>query len=185
MLEIDKSSDDKYVKFTVRKKVNNWKYFKIIVMIMMLMGNNMIISDIISEYNNFNINIDININIKMIINIMIIGMIIREIINKDTIIGENLLIIPTLGIQIEDLRGNKKFIPRENIKDIVINEGFKGNKVIYYMCVINRDNNNTNTNNNNNDNNNNIEVVFPNILPSINILEEVYRDTRKYISDIR
>ena len=175
MLEIDKSSDDKYVKFTVRKKVNNWKYFKIVIMIMMLMGNNMIISDIISEY----IEHYTDINIKMVINIIIIGMIIREIINRDTIKEEKLLIIPTLGIQIEDLRGNKKFIPRENIKDIVINEGFKGNKVIYYMCVINRDNNN------NINNNNNIEVVFPNILPSISILEKVYRDTRKYISDIR
>lgn len=54
------------------------------------------------------------------------------------------------GVQISSIRGillfplsinkkymeNKTFIPLDNIFDIVINEGFAGLEVIFYMCII-------------------------------------------------
>lgn len=66
---------------------------------------------------------------------------------------------------------NKQFYPIENVKDIVINEGFVGTNVMFYMGVIVKDHMGDLQ----------VRVVFPMLRPRREILESVYRSSRGYL----
>ncbi|EAS32480.2 phosphatidylinositol glycan, class H [Coccidioides immitis RS] len=85
---------------------------------------------------------------------------------------ESLLVIRGLGVQTSTssatyfMSATTRFIPTTQIQDIVIHEAFKGFEVRFYLAII-------------------VEaeaevvVVFPNLLPRRNILEEVWKGVRK------
>ncbi|ANZ75641.1 BA75_02070T0 [Komagataella pastoris] len=88
-------------------------------------------------------------------------------------IKESLLVIPNTGIQITSMRINdgiprstktldSHFVSTEYLSDIVINEAFQGNEVIYYMVAVTRKNNKIK-----------LLVIFPKLLPRLNILKKI------------
>ncbi|KAJ5135259.1 uncharacterized protein N7515_004537 [Penicillium bovifimosum] len=89
---------------------------------------------------------------------------------------ESLLVIRGFGIQTSTLSSTylstaaTRFIPTTQIQDIVIHEAFKGFEVRFYLAVI-------------------VEgepdalVVFPNMLPKREILEQVWRGSRRCLYD--
>lgn len=72
-----------------------------------------------------------------------------------------------IGIQTTS-RGSSKFIPSDEISDIIIHEGFKGFEVRFYMAIVVK-------------NQTELEVVFPNLLPRKRVLEVVWRGTRELL----
>lgn len=82
---------------------------------------------------------------------------------------------------------NKQFVPIEYVKDIVINEGFKGFEVIFYMTMIMEEGVVINTKEEEEEEEDEKErnlkmiVIFPNLLPRRAILETVYRKSREYL----
>ncbi|KAK9370097.1 GPI-GlcNAc transferase complex, PIG-H component-domain-containing protein [Lipomyces kononenkoae] len=83
---------------------------------------------------------------------------------------ESILVLHNFGIQVSStgktrLSRTSQFIPLELIQDIVLNEGFKGFSVIYYLAVVVKGRGR-------------LLVVFPNLLPAREILEEIWRDIR-------
>lgn len=79
---------------------------------------------------------------------------------------------------------NRQFVTMEYVKDIVINEGFKGFEVIFYMTLIMEEGviiNNEMDNNNDKEAKLKMIVVFPNLLPRRAILETVFRKSREYL----
>ncbi|RVX67719.1 hypothetical protein B0A52_07842 [Exophiala mesophila] len=87
-------------------------------------------------------------------------------------VQESLLVLQGLGIQTSTssayyfLPATSTFIPTTQIQDIVIHEAFKGLEVRYYLAVIV-------------ENATDVLVVFPSLLPRRELLEQVWRGSRK------
>ncbi|KAK4228345.1 phosphatidylinositol N-acetylglucosaminyltransferase subunit gpi15 [Podospora fimiseda] len=80
---------------------------------------------------------------------------------------ESLLVLRGLGIQISTGGWGRKtrFIPTEKIRDILINEAFRGFEVRYYLIVLV-------------EGEEDVVVVFPRLLPRKKIVEAVWRGVR-------
>lgn len=86
---------------------------------------------------------------------------------------ESLLVLRGLGIQTSSAGGSylvshragTRFIPTEKIRDVLINEAFRGFAVRYYLVVVV-------------DGEDDIVVVFPRLLPGRRIVERVWRGCR-------
>ncbi|PYH40249.1 PIG-H family GPI synthesis protein [Aspergillus saccharolyticus JOP 1030-1] len=89
---------------------------------------------------------------------------------------ESLLVIRGLGIQTSTSsntyfsKASTRFIPTTQIQDIVIHEAFKGFEVRFYLAVIV-------------EGETEVVVVFPKLLPNRQILEEVWRGSRRCLYD--
>ncbi|OOG00003.1 hypothetical protein ASPCADRAFT_161424 [Aspergillus carbonarius ITEM 5010] len=89
---------------------------------------------------------------------------------------ESLLVIRGLGIQTSTSsqtylsKASTRFIPTTQIQDIVIHEAFKGFEVRFYLAVIV-------------EGESEVVVVFPKLLPNRQILEEVWRGSRRCLYD--
>jgi hypothetical protein len=73
---------------------------------------------------------------------------------------ETLLVLRGLGVQVQG-----RFIPTENILDVLINEAFLGFEVRYYLAVIV-------------EGEDDVVVVFPTLLPGRDVVEAVWRGLR-------
>lgn len=86
---------------------------------------------------------------------------------------ESLLVLRGLGIQtsstggsyLASWRAGTRFIPTEKIRDVLINEAFRGFAVRYYLVVVV-------------DGEEDVVVVFPRLLPRRKIVERVWRGCR-------
>ncbi|ROW17046.1 hypothetical protein VPNG_01012 [Cytospora leucostoma] len=86
---------------------------------------------------------------------------------------ESLLVLRGLGIQtsstggsyLASWRAGTRFIPTEKIRDVLINEAFRGFAVRYYLVVVV-------------DGEGEVVVVFPRLLPRRRIVEAVWRGVR-------
>lgn len=86
---------------------------------------------------------------------------------------ESLLVLRGLGIQtsstggsyLASWRAGTRFIPTEKIRDVLINEAFRGFAVRYYLVVVV-------------DGEDDVVVVFPRLLPRRAIVERVWRGVR-------
>ncbi|CAI7624537.1 unnamed protein product [Penicillium glandicola] len=93
-------------------------------------------------------------------------------------IEESLLVIRGFGIQTSTSSStylstaSTRFIPTTQIQDIVIHEAFKGFEVRFYLAVIVEGEPNA-------------LVVFPNMLPKREILEQVWRGSRRCLYDAK
>lgn len=102
---------------------------------------------------------------------------------------DTLLIMRDIGIQLTSnggwkFSGNRKetFIPRKSIIDLVVHEAFHGyGEVIFYLCVLKKPNNANNDSLLRSHDDQTIYVVFPNILPSKEILIKVWKTSRKVL----
>ncbi|KAJ5092920.1 hypothetical protein N7456_008781 [Penicillium angulare] len=89
---------------------------------------------------------------------------------------ESLLVIRGFGIQTSTSSSTylssaaTRFIPTTQIQDIVIHEAFKGFEVRFYLAVIV-------------EGEPDVLVVFPHLLPKREILEEVWRGSRRCLYD--
>jgi phosphatidylinositol N-acetylglucosaminyltransferase subunit H len=87
-------------------------------------------------------------------------------------VEESLLVLQGLGIQTSTSSGyyfvspTTTFIPTTRIQDIVIHEAFKGLEVKFYLAVIVEDATD-------------LVVVFPTLLPRLDVLQEVWRGARR------
>ena len=70
----------------------------------------------------------------------LIILILNSIITFFSVTNESMLVIKGKGIQIERVFYNSSieyhFIPISNIETFILNEGFQNRRVIYYLCVI-------------------------------------------------
>ncbi|KAF4301624.1 Phosphatidylinositol N-acetylglucosaminyltransferase subunit gpi15 [Botryosphaeria dothidea] len=88
-----------------------------------------------------------------------------------TVAEESLLVLRGLGVQTSSSSptylstATTRFIPTASIQDIFIHEAFKGFEVRFYLAIVVVGEEDT-------------VVVFPNLLPERQILEEVWRGTR-------
>lgn len=98
--------------------------------------------------------------------------------------SDGLMVMEDMGVQLSSQKGwrvfnrgsNKEFIPRSDIIDIVIHEGFHGyGQVIFYMCIL------TKTKEGGSSEGNGIKVVFPNFLPRKDMLLQVWKQSRKML----
>lgn len=86
-------------------------------------------------------------------------------------IEESLLILRGLGIQTTSSaktylsKASTRFIPTTQIQDIFIHEAFKGFEVRFYLSIVVKGEED-------------VVVVYPNLLPGLTILEEVWRGAR-------
>lgn len=86
---------------------------------------------------------------------------------------ESLLVLRGLGIQTASTggtylgggAGSARFIPTEKIRDVLINEAFRGFEVRYYLVVVV-------------EGEEDVVVVFPRLLPRRKIVETVWRGVR-------
>ncbi|KAF3766307.1 hypothetical protein M406DRAFT_339559 [Cryphonectria parasitica EP155] len=86
---------------------------------------------------------------------------------------ESLLVLRGLGVQtsstggsyLASWRAGTRFIPTEKIRDVLINEAFRGFGVRYYLVVVV-------------DGEDDVVVVFPRLLPGRGIVERVWRGVR-------
>ncbi|KAJ5561519.1 hypothetical protein N7461_000280 [Penicillium sp. DV-2018c] len=91
---------------------------------------------------------------------------------------ESLLVIRGFGIQTSTLSSTylstaaTRFIPTTQIQDIVIHEAFKGFEVRFYLAVIV-------------EGEPDVLVVFPHMLPKREILEQVWRGSRRCLYDAK
>ncbi|KAJ5240081.1 hypothetical protein N7468_004700 [Penicillium chermesinum] len=91
---------------------------------------------------------------------------------------ESLLVIRGFGIQTSTSSStylstaSTRFIPTTQIQDIVIHEAFKGFEVRFYLAVIV-------------EGEPQVLVVFPQLLPKRDILEEVWRGSRRCLYDAK
>ncbi|KAI5456392.1 GPI-GlcNAc transferase complex, PIG-H component-domain-containing protein [Mariannaea sp. PMI_226] len=91
---------------------------------------------------------------------------------------ESLLVMRGLGVQTSSTAGSylattaTRFIPTEKIQDILVNEAFRGFEVRYYLVVVV-------------EGEDDVVVVFPDILPGLKIVEEVWRGARACLYDRR
>lgn len=87
-------------------------------------------------------------------------------------VEESLLVLQGLGIQTSTsssyyfVSPTTTFIPTTRIQDIVIHEAFKGLEVKFYLAVIV-------------EGATEVVVVFPNLLPRLDVLQEVWRGARR------
>ncbi|CCX09687.1 GPI-GlcNAc transferase complex, PIG-H component-domain-containing protein [Pyronema domesticum] len=86
---------------------------------------------------------------------------------------ESLLVIRSLGVQTSTTAGTligmgrkTRFIQTEKVRDVVINEGFYGMEVRFYLAVLV-------------EGEAALSVVFPTLLPGRRICEQVWRGTRR------
>ncbi|KAG5935494.1 hypothetical protein E4U53_000421 [Claviceps sorghi] len=87
---------------------------------------------------------------------------------------ESLLVLRGLGVQTRELPagtclgggGTTRFIPTEKIRDILVNEAFRGFEVRYYLVVVV-------------EGEADLVVVFPGLLPPRSIVEAVWRGARE------
>ncbi|KAI2642362.1 hypothetical protein GGS21DRAFT_302392 [Xylaria nigripes] len=88
---------------------------------------------------------------------------------------ESLLVLRGLGIQTRSRRGSAlswwcwsstRFIPTEKIRDVLINEAFRGFEVRYYLVVVV-------------EGEADVIVVFPSLLPCAAVVERVWRGVRE------
>ncbi|KAI1438957.1 GPI-GlcNAc transferase complex, PIG-H component-domain-containing protein [Xylaria sp. CBS 124048] len=96
---------------------------------------------------------------------------------------ESLLVLRGLGIQTRSSRGSSgwwpwpssstRFIPTEKIRDVLINEAFRGFGVRYYLAVVV-------------EGEPDVVVVFPSLLPCAAVVERVWRGVREclYAADV-
>lgn len=98
--------------------------------------------------------------------------------------SDSLIVMEDMGVQLSSRKrwrfgnrgSNKDFIPRSDIIDIVIHEGFLGyGQVIFYMCILTRAEEGSGSSGNG------IKVVFPNFLPRKDILLQVWKQSRKML----
>ncbi|KAJ5155019.1 uncharacterized protein N7500_010458 [Penicillium coprophilum] len=93
-------------------------------------------------------------------------------------VEESLLVIRGFGIQTSTSSStylstaSTRFIPTTQIQDIVIHEAFKGFEVRFYLAVIV-------------EGEPNVLVVFPHMLPKREILEQVWRGSRRCLYDAK
>ncbi len=91
---------------------------------------------------------------------------------------ESLLVLRGLGVQTREsapsyfARAATRFIPTENIRDILINEAFRGFEVRYYLIVVV-------------EGEADLVVVFPGLLPRRRIVEAVWRGARECLYEER
>ncbi|KAH6997179.1 GPI-GlcNAc transferase complex, PIG-H component-domain-containing protein [Ilyonectria destructans] len=84
---------------------------------------------------------------------------------------ESLLVMRGLGVQTSESPASylantaTRFIPTEKIRDILVNEAFRGFEVRYYLVVVV-------------EGEEDVVVVFPGLLPRLKIVEEVWRGAR-------
>lgn len=86
---------------------------------------------------------------------------------------ESLLVLRGLGVQTSSVGGSylagwragTRFIPTEKIRDVLINEAFRGLAVRYYLVVVV-------------EGEEDVVVVFPRLLPSRRVVEAVWRGVR-------
>ncbi|KAK4132894.1 hypothetical protein BT67DRAFT_334436, partial [Trichocladium antarcticum] len=79
---------------------------------------------------------------------------------------ESVLVLRGLGIQTcSGWRGRARFIPTEKIRDVLINEAFRGFEVRYYLVVVV-------------EGEGDVVVLFPALLPRRRIVEAVWRGVR-------
>ncbi|KAK3946096.1 GPI-c transferase complex [Diplogelasinospora grovesii] len=90
---------------------------------------------------------------------------------------ESLLVLRGLGIQtatnnslLFGFGSTTRFIPTEKIRDVLINEAFRGFEVRYYLVVVV-------------DGESDVVVVFPRLLPRKDIVESVWRGVRGCLYD--
>lgn len=101
-----------------------------------------------------------------------LGLLVVYLCLKRDYVQESLLVVQGLGIQTSTssayyfLPATSTFIPTTQIQDIVIHEAFKGLEVRYYLAVIV-------------ENTIDVLVVFPSLLPRRELLEQVWRGSRK------
>lgn len=98
---------------------------------------------------------------------------------------DTLLVMENIGLQLTQQRpwrfisNSDRFIPVNQLLDIVIHEGFHGyGQVIFYLCVITRPKTSENSSSNNS---NNIALVFPQILPRRDALVPIWRQSRQLL----
>lgn len=87
---------------------------------------------------------------------------------------EVLLVMRSLGVQTTS-RGTSRFIPIDEIRDIVIHEGFRGFEVRFYLALLLKDKSDPDLVD--------IEIVFPDTLPRRRFLEQVWVDARRALFD--
>ncbi|KAF4507143.1 hypothetical protein G6O67_005811 [Ophiocordyceps sinensis] len=91
---------------------------------------------------------------------------------------ESLLVLRGLGVQTSGSPGSyfaaapTRFIPTEKIRDIFVNEAFRGFEVRYYLVVVVEDEDE-------------VVVVFPGLLPPRSIVETVWRGARECLYEGR
>ncbi|KAK7203369.1 GPI-GlcNAc transferase complex, PIG-H component-domain-containing protein [Myxozyma melibiosi] len=90
---------------------------------------------------------------------------------------DSILVMHDFGIELKSagamrFSSSSQFIPIELIQDIVINEGFRGFEVIYYLAVIVKGRGR-------------LLVIFPNTLPKRNEVEYIWRDIRRCMYQTR
>lgn len=100
--------------------------------------------------------------------------------------SDSIVIMENIGVQListsrwrlsNGLR-NSEFIPLSDIIDIVIHEGFHGyGQVIFYMCVLTR----ARSSNSGSGTGNSVKVIFPNFLPRMDILLQVWKQSRSML----
>lgn len=88
-------------------------------------------------------------------------------------VEESLLVLRGLGIQTRSTKGNvlrgraaTRFIPTEKIRDVLVNEAFRGFEVRCYLVVVV-------------EGEPDVVVVFPRLLPRAPIVERVWRGVRE------
>lgn len=91
---------------------------------------------------------------------------------------ESLLVLRGLGVQTSESAGTylssaaTRFIPTEKIRDILVNEAFRGFEVRYYLVVVV-------------EGEDDVVVVFPGLLPRRQIVETVWRGARECLYEGR
>lgn len=87
---------------------------------------------------------------------------------------ETLLVMRSIGVQ-TTTRGTSRFMPIDDIEDIIIHEGFKGFEVRFYLAIVLKDSTNASRSR--------LEIVFPDTLPRRKFLEQVWVDARRALFD--
>ncbi|PCH38121.1 hypothetical protein WOLCODRAFT_96527 [Wolfiporia cocos MD-104 SS10] len=88
------------------------------------------------------------------------------------VLWESVVILPSLGLQLETHRGppriplfvSRRFIPLSTLQDFIINEGLHGWDVRYYLAAIQQSRTGAVS----------LEVAYENLLPRFPVLLEVY-----------
>jgi phosphatidylinositol glycan class H protein len=86
--------------------------------------------------------------------------------------SESLLVMRGLGVQTTETPGSylraaaTRFIPTEKIRDVFVNEAFRGFEVRYYLVVVV-------------EGEEDVVVVFPGLLPGRKVVETVWRGVRE------
>ena len=92
-------------------------------------------------------------------------------------VEESLLVLRGLGVQTRSSGrsllaggGGTRFIPTRRVRDVLLNEAFRGHEVRYYLLVVV-------------DGDDDVVVVFPRLLPGRDVVEAVWRGVRRCLYD--